>query len=193
MTSPFGDRISILGFLVRSDFRESVPLFKSLSRLTIQNSSSLSGPPLLYSVYGFLVLQYVCFPLHLCSYPMGKTPASTRAGRKAKSKNPERKWCTCQERCNGGREVAASTYRSHNPTTTRASAVRGVGGKRKAGYDADGVESEGGLRETRRMRAMRVAVRNGEVMAPLSVTATEDRTGTPELDGAQPQETKMVS
>ena len=43
------------------------------------------------------------------------------------------------------------------------------------------------------MRAMRVAVRNGEMMAPLSVTATEDRTGTPELDGAQPQETKMVS
>ena len=40
---------------------------------------------------------------------------------------------------------------------------------------------------------MRVAVRNGEMMAPLSVTATEDRTGTPGLDDAQPQETEMVS
>ena len=59
--------------------------------------------------------------------------------------------------------------------------------------DADGAESESGFRETRRMRARRVAARNGEMMAPSSVTATEDRTGTPGLDDVQPQETKMVS
>ena len=133
---------------------------------------------------------------------MGKAPAPSRAGRKSRSKHPERKWCTCQGRCNGGKEVAASTYRSHNPTTTRTSAVRdgledntvgGIGGKRKAGYDPDGMESEGGPRETRGMRAKRVAARNGEMMAPLSMTATEDRTGTPKWDDVQPQETKIVS
>ena len=132
---------------------------------------------------------------------MGKTPAPSRADRKSRSKHPERKWCTCQERCNGGKEVAASTYRSHNPTTTRTPAARdgledntvgGVGGKRKARYDTDGLESEGGFRETRGMRARRVT-RNGETMAPLSVAATEDRTGTPGRDDIQPQETKIVS
>jgi hypothetical protein len=102
-------------------------------------------------------------------HTMGKTPASTRAGRTSKSKHPERKWCTCQERCNGGKEVAASTYRSHNPAA-RAATVRDgfkdgpvvvVGGKRKAESDADGLGSEGGLRETRRTRARRVAQKRG--------------------------------
>jgi hypothetical protein len=142
-----------------------------------------------------------CSPSYPCFYTMGKTPASSRAGRKSRSKHPERKWCTCKERCNGGKEVAASTYRSHNPTTTRTSAVQGgsednptggAGGKRKAGYDADGLESDCGTRETRRMRARRIA-RNGEVVAQLSATAIEDRTGTPGWDGIQPQETKSVS
>ena len=131
---------------------------------------------------------------------MGKTPTSGRAGRKSKSKHPERKWCTCQERCNGGKEVAASTYRSHNPTATKAPALRdrfgdghtgGVGGKREAGCDGGGLGPEGGLRETRRTRARRVA-QNARVMSQLSVTATEDRTGTLELDGVRPQETEIV-
>ena len=132
---------------------------------------------------------------------MGKTPAPSRAGRKSRSKLPERKWCTCQERCDGGKEVAASTYRSHNQTTTRALAVRGgfednpvggVGGKRKAGYDADGLELEDGVRETRRMRARRAA-RNGEMVAPVSVTIGEDRTSTLGRDDVQIQEIEMVS
>jgi len=128
---------------------------------------------------------------------MGKTPASTRAVRKPKSKNLERKWCTCQERCNGGKEVAASTYRSHNSTAARATTARGgfedgtVGGKRKAVDDVDGLGSEGGHRETRRMRARRLA-QNGELTSQLSLTVTEDRTGTLELDDVQPRETKTV-
>ena len=128
---------------------------------------------------------------------MGKTPAPSRAGRKPRSKHQERKWCTCEERCNGGKEVATSTYRSHNPNTTKASAVRdvfkdgSVGGKRKAMGDSDGLESEGGLRETRRMRAIRAA-QNGEMLR-LSATATEDRNGTLGLDGSRPQEINTVS
>ena len=124
---------------------------------------------------------------------MGKTPASTRAGRKSKSKRPERKWCTCQERCDGGKEVAASTYRSHNPvakaTTTRDGSkddlVAVVGGKRKVGFDA------GGLRETRRMRARRVA-QDGEPISQLSLTATEDLADTPKLDDVRPRKSKKV-
>jgi len=130
---------------------------------------------------------------------MGKTPASTRAGRKPKSKNPERKWCTCQEHCGGGKEVAASTYRSHNPTTMRATTVRdgfaedassvvGVGGKRKAGSDMNTLDLEGGIRETRRMRARRIA-QGGEAM-PLRTT--EDLADTPEPGHLRSQETKAV-
>ena len=112
---------------------------------------------------------------------MGKIPAPGRAGRKPKSKRPERKWCTCQERCDGGKQVAASTYRNHNPTATRAAVVRdgseddpvkGVGGKRKVGYGVNGLGSEGGVRETRGMRARRAA-RNREMMAQMSVAAAE--------------------
>ena len=130
---------------------------------------------------------------------MGKTPASTRAGRKSKSKRPERKWCTCQERCDGGKEVAASTYRSHNPatkaTTTRDGSkddlVAVVGGKRKVGFDAGGLDTEGGLRETRRMRARRVA-QDGEPILHLSLTATEDLADTLKLDDVRPRESKKV-
>ena len=98
---------------------------------------------------------------------MGKTPASTRrAGRKSKPKNSERKWCTCQERCRGGKDVAASTYRSHNQTPVMPADARdggrAVGGKRKAVDDEGGLDPEGrGIRETRRMRAKRIA-RNEE-------------------------------
>ena len=113
---------------------------------------------------------------------MGKTPTSSRAGRKSKSKQSERKWCTCQERCNGGKEVATSTYKTHNLTAAKAPALRdefrdgpagGVGGKREAVCDGDGFESEGGLRETRRTRARYVA-QSKQVMSRLSVTAAED-------------------
>ena len=55
----------------------------------------------------------------------------------------------------------------------------------------DGLESEGVLRETRRMRATRVA-QNGE-MSQLSVTAAEDRAGSLEPGDFRPQETKVVS
>lgn len=123
---------------------------------------------------------------------MGKAPASTRARRRPKSKNPERKWCTCRERCGGGKEVAASTYRSHNQTTVKSTAARGssiesgdlVGGKRKVGGD-EGV----GVRETRRMRARRVA-QNEEV----SVMVVEKPIEMFDLGGAQtrPQKRKKV-
>jgi len=130
---------------------------------------------------------------------MGKTPAPSRAGRKPRSmKNRERKWCTCQERCNGGKEVAASTYRSHNPTATRASAVLdglgdgSVGGKKKSVDDLAGVGSEGGgFRETRGMRARRIA-QNGE-MSQLSATAAENQASTLEPDNFRSQETNTVS
>jgi len=118
---------------------------------------------------------------------MGKTPVSTRAGRKSKSKPPERKWCTCQERCNGGKDVAASTYRSHNPTTRdgyKDDPVATAGGKRKAGSDVDRLDSEGGVRETRRMRAMRIA-QHGEPMLQPSLTITEEFSGGLELDGVK--------
>ncbi|KAF9647725.1 hypothetical protein BDM02DRAFT_3187719 [Thelephora ganbajun] len=119
---------------------------------------------------------------------MGKTPASTRAGRKPKSKHPERKWCTCQERCDGGKEVATSTYRSHNPVMRdgfKGDPVSVVGGKRKARSDGDGLDVEDGFRETRSMRARRVA--------QSSVTVTEDWTGTLEVDDVDlsPREIKM--
>ena len=67
----------------------------------------------------------------------------------------------------------------------------GVGGKREAGCDGDRLGSEGGFRETRRTRARRVA-QNERVMSQLSMMATEDRTGTLELDGVRPQETETV-
>ena len=66
-----------------------------------------------------------------------------------------------------------------------------VGGKRKAVDDLDGVESEGGLRETRRMRARRIA-QNGE-MVQSSVTVGEDRAGTLEFDDSRSQGMGMVS
>jgi len=135
----------------------------------------------------------------LCVITMGKTPASTRAGRKSKPKLPERKWCSCQERCGGGKDVAASTYRSHNPTA-RAAATRDgskddpvavVGGKRKAGSDADRLGSEGGPRETRRMRAMRIA-QGGESMSQPSLAVTEGLTGRLGLGDVRPQGSKTV-
>lgn len=70
--------------------------------------------------------------------------------------------------------------------------VEGVGGKRKVGYGVGGLGSEGGVRETRGMRARRAA-RNGEMTAQLSVAAAKDRAGTPEPDDVRPQETKIVS
>ena len=66
-----------------------------------------------------------------------------------------------------------------------------VGGKRKAVDDVDGLGSEGGLRETRRMRARRVA-QNVDLTSQLSLTVTEDRTGTLELDDVRPRETTIV-
>ena len=132
---------------------------------------------------------------------MGKTPtASSRAGRKSKSKQPERKWCTCQQRCNGGKEVAGSTYRTHNPTATKAPGLRdrfrdgpsgGVRGQREAGCDGDGLGLEDGLRETRRALARRVA-QNERVVSQLSATIAEDRTGTLGLDDFRPQEAEIV-
>jgi hypothetical protein len=117
---------------------------------------------------------------------MGKTPAPARASHKPKSKIPERKWCTCQERCDGGKEVAASTYRSHNQAAARSATARGslvedgglVGGKRKVMNDEGGLDSGGGgVRETRRMRTRRVA-------------ETESRLS--KMDQTRPQERKKV-
>ena len=70
--------------------------------------------------------------------------------------------------------------------------VEGVGGKRKVGYSVGGLGLEGGVRETRGMRA-RWASQNEEMTAQLSVAAAEDRAGTPEPDDVRPQETRIVS
>ena len=103
------------------------------------------------------------------------TSASTRASRKPKSKTLERKWCTCQERCKGGKEVAASTYRTHNPTG-RDGAIGSVGNKRKAAPDdQDGVHLESGVRETRRMRARRVAEGGGELTGTFGLGCVQAR------------------
>ena len=103
------------------------------------------------------------------------TAASTRASRKPKFKTSERKWCTCQERCKGGKEVAASTYRTHNPTG-RDGAVGSVGNKRKvAPDDQDGVHLESGVRETRRMRARRVAEGGGELTGTFGLGCVQAR------------------
>jgi len=66
-----------------------------------------------------------------------------------------------------------------------------VGGKRKAVDDVDGLGSEGGLRETRRMRARRLA-QNGDLTSQPLLTVTEGRTGTLELDDVRPRETTIV-
>ena len=67
----------------------------------------------------------------------------------------------------------------------------GVGGKRKAGYDVDGLGSDGGLRETRRMRTRRL-VQNGELISQLSSSVTGDGTGTLEQDNVRPQKSETV-
>lgn len=96
--------------------------------------------------------------------------------------------------------MAASTYRSHNQTTVWSATARGsfvessgpVGGKRKAIDDGDGLDSEGGgVRETRRMRARRLA-QNGEVGSQLPVVTIQnpneildDAQTTKKVDGSQ--------
>jgi len=163
--------------------------------LLTHNTQQLAAPRLFHFVSGYPP----CAAPYPMSYTMGKTPASTRAGRKSKPKPPDRKWCTCQERCDGGKDVAASTYRSHNPTT-RPTATRDgcnddpvavVGGKRKAGSDVDRLGLDGGVRETRRMRARRIA-QDGESMSQPSLTVTEGLTGGLELDDIRPQGSKTV-
>ena len=133
-----------------------------------------------YLICGSSILRRTCcLSAHFSCLTMGKTSASTRAGNKGKPKRPDRKWCTCQERCNGGKEVAASTYRSHNPTTRDGFSV---GDKRKAvavGGEGES-DSESRVRETRRMRARRLA-QNGETAPRLSLTVAEDEIGKIEI------------
>ena len=62
-----------------------------------------------------------------------------------------------------------------------------VGGKRKAGADVDGLGSEGGPRETRRMCAKRTT-QGGELMLQLSLIFT----GRLKLDDIRHQESKTV-
>ena len=86
--------------------------------LDLQTSTTCRSPPVVLRLWlPSLVLHHACSIFHFCFRRMDRTPTSTRAGRKSKSKRPERKWCTCQKHCDGGKEVAASTYRSHNPAT----------------------------------------------------------------------------
>ena len=173
---------------------------ESLSLLTYGSSLSTSR------ISSVAPLPWVshCLPLSFslfCFLTMSKTRASTRAGRKPKSKNLDRKWCTCQERCEGGKEVAVSTYRSHNQTAMRSVTARGssvergstVLGKRKATDEEGGLDLEGGgVRETRGMRARRVA-RDGQMGSQLSAVVVENPIGTLELNDPQTGRKKVDS
>ena len=168
--------------------------------LDLQTSTTCRSPPVVLRLwFPSLVLHHACSIFHFCFRRMDRTPTSTRAGRKSKSKRPERKWCTCQKHCDGGKEVAASTYRSHNPapkaTTPRDGSKNGpvavVGGKRKVRFDADGLDTEGRLRETRGTHARRVE-QDGEPISHLSLTATEDLADTSKLDDFRPRKSKKV-
>lgn len=194
MTSTFGNGISILGgLLVGGNSRRVFFRFPLLAH----NTQPLSAFRLLHFVSDFIP----CVTPYPSPRPitMGKTSASIRAGRKSKPKQPERRWCTCQERCDGGKDVAASTYRSHNPTTRPTTTRDGcmddpvavVGGKRKAESDVDRLVSGGGVRETRRMRARRIAQDEGSTSQP-SLAVAEDLTSGLDLDDVRPQESKTV-
>ena len=66
-----------------------------------------------------------------------------------------------------------------------------IGGKRKAGFDSDEPGSGIGFRETRRMRAIRVA-QGGKLVPQLSLTVAGDLAGPLELDNVRPQESEIV-
>ena len=66
-----------------------------------------------------------------------------------------------------------------------------AGCKRKAGSDVDGLGSNGGLRETRGMRARRIAQDGGPTSQP-PLTATGCPTRALELGDVRPQELEAV-
>ena len=158
------------------------PSYRENSGMIYWSSHSSRTPSIssLFSTRRFFVLCRTRLSLtYLRSLTMGKTAPLTRPGRRVKSKQPERKWCTCQERCGGGKEVAASTYRSHNPVVRDGPSI---GSKRKIVDEDCRLDAESDVRETRRMRARRIA-RSGETVSQVSVEVAECRLGTREPGG----------